>query len=765
VYGVLLRPLPYPEASRLVTVWENNRSLGLDQEQVSAATFVDWRERTRTMEAIAAFRYRGVTLNRDGEPVRVGSVEVSADLFRVLGVSPILGRTFAPEDERPGHEHQVLLSHAAWERRFGADSLLVGSTLRLDGEPYTVVGVMPEGFVFPVADATTEMWSPLTLSLADLPSRPHRMYNAIGRLAGGVPLERAREEMNAIATEIGQENPESNAGWGVTLVPAREQVVGPMRSTLWLLFGAVLLVLLIGCVNIANLLLARSTRLTRDFAVRAAFGASGPALMRRSLAESIWLAGGGGMAGLLVAWWGISVLRSVLPDAVPRSMGIRLDPVVVVFALGISVLAGVLFGLAPALRAMRPNLNAVLQDAGRGSGYGRRTRWVTNGFVVAEVALALVLSIGAALLARSFIALTDVDPGFRQTGVVSVALQLPASRYGGSDRPRQFFERLLPQIRNRPEVQRVGAVSALPLSPVGVDFEINFSLDGLDAASPSERPRADYRAVMPGYFAAMGIPLLEGRTVDDFDLAERHRVALINETLRRRYFSDRPPLGAVLRRMPMLGDLEIVGVVGDVRHHGFSTGSRPEVFVPFSQLPLSEMHLVLATDEAPGAIARVVAREVRALDAELPLRSVTPIEDLVSASIAQPRFNMVLMLGLAVCALVIAAVGIYGVVAYAVAQRTAEIGVRMALGASDRDTLRLIVGQVLRVVLLGVAAGVLGAGMFSRFLGAMLFGVGATDGVTYVAMSLILILVALAAAVIPARRAMQVDPVEALRQT
>ena len=583
--GVLLRPLQYGRPGELVVLWESNRQLGQPQEEVSGATYLDWRARSKSFSNIGAYRYRGFTLTGAGSATgaaeRVASVDVSPALFTVLGISAQLGRTFSPEEERPGHERLAVLSHGAWQRRFGSDRGAVGRTMLLDGLPYEIVGVMPASFQFPPGDPAVEVWSPLTFDLTALASRPHRMYATMGRLASGVTIDRARAEMDGIAREIARDQPASNAGWGVSLVPAHEQVVGNIGPTLWVLFGAVVLVLLIACANITNLLLARSARAGRDFAVRAAFGASRLALVRRSLVESGVLAVSGGAFGLTLAWLGIRALRPLVPPSIPRADNIGLDLSVVGFSVLMTLGAGLLFGAVPAWRAMKPNLLDVLQEGGRSNTGSRRSRWLSDAMVISEVAVALVLVIGAGLLLRSFVRLTSVDPGFRTTNVLAMHIVLPDVRYRGAAPKKQFFDDFLERLRAVPSFERVSAVSALPMSPLGVLFELNFTIDGLEATSPSERPRAHYRGVMPGYFEAMAIPLRQGRTFDRFDGREdSRRVAIVNETLAKRYFGDDSPIDRQLK-MPMAGDLTIVGVVADIRHDGLQAAAAPEVFVPY----------------------------------------------------------------------------------------------------------------------------------------------------------------------------------------
>lgn len=763
LHGVLLRPLAYAEPGRLVGLWESNPAQGLDRSEVSAATYIDWRERTRAFERIGIFRHRGFTLTGEDQAERIASVDVSPALLQLLGVAPVVGQLFSDDDERPGQERQVILSYATWQRRFGGSPGVVGRTLELDDATYTVVGVMPRDFRLPATDPDVELWAPLTLDLRALASRPHRMYEAIGRLAPGVSLEQARQDMASVAAGIARENQDTQAGWGVTLVPAHEQVVGNIGETLWVLFGAVVLVLVIACANIANILLARSARASRDFAVRAAFGAGSWVLVRRSLAESAVLTLTGGAAGLLVAWWGIRALRPLIPANVPRAEGIGLDLQVLAFTAVVTILSGVIFGLAPAWRAMRPNVMDVLQEGSRGSTPSRAARRLSDLMVVAEVALALMLLVSAGLLIRSFVRLTAIDPGYRTSGIVATHVVLPRARYQPPAAKRQFIGELVERVGRLPGVTRASAVSVLPMSAVGVEFDLPFTIDGLEATNPSERPRAAYRAVMPGYFQTMGIQLRRGRVFDAFDGRENGpKVTIVNESVVRRYFGDVDPIGRLVR-MPMAGDLQIVGVVADIRHDGLAASAEAEVFVPYFQFPLSEMQIVVATDLDAGTVARGVKAEMAGLDPRLPIAKVSSIEDLVSASIAQRRFNMTLLAGLALCAALLAAVGVYGVVTYSVTRRTPEIGVRMALGADSGRTFRLVVFGAMRVVLVGIVLGLAGAIAAGRSLQNLLFGVTPFDAVTFVASGLAIAAIGACAATVPALRAARIDPVTALR--
>lgn len=761
--GVVLRPLPYERADQLVMVWETNPAQGLSQEPTSAATFVDWRERATSFAGLGAYSYRGFTFVDGDVPVRIASVVVTPSLFEVLRTEPALGRVFAPDEERPGNERLVLLSDRSWRNRFGGDPEIVGRSIPLDDEPYLVVGVMPPGFTFPVGDREVEMWSPLTLSLDDLPTRPHRSYSTIGRIADSATLESARAEMESIASAIAAAYPDSNQGWSVSLVPAEEQLVGDTATTVWILFGAVSLVLLIGCVNVANLLLVRSGTRSRQAAVHAAFGAGPRALVERAVLEGLVLGLAGGLIGLGVAWGSTAVLRSILPSGFPRLDEITVDLRVVGFTALVSCAAGVLFSLPPALRSLRPDLVSVLQDSSRGMSLGRASRRVSNALVSAEVALALVLSVGAGLLVRSYASLTTVDPGYRTSDVIAIAVELSPSRYPRGADQRAFFEELMGAVRLIPGVAGVGAVSYLPMSPIGTEFDMPFSVEGLETSSPSQRPTAEYRAIFPGYLDAMGIELVAGRGIDAIDGTDGHRVALVNETVVRRYFPDRDPIGQIVE-MPMAGNVEIIGVVADIRHDGLGVQANPEMFVPYVQLPLSAMHVVVHAPDDPEGVVSAVRGAIVSIDPLQPITRVNSISDLVSESVAPSRFNTALLTGLALCAVVLSLVGVFGVVSYTVAMRTREIGVRLSIGADPASATMLVLRQSLAVVLVGIVAGVVAAFGLVPAMEALLYEVDPLDPATFLLAPAALTIVSLIAAAIPAARAGRVDPAITLRR-
>lgn len=763
VNGVLLRPLGYHDDGAIVVPWSTS---GGDTRALSRLSPADYRDLRDTAEAfggqVALYRFIGSTLTGFDRPVRVGSMTVTTQLFAVLGARPAAGQFFVEEDGRPGGAKKVVITHASWTRTFGSDPALVGSTIELDSVPYLVVGVAEPGFQFPPGNDEVELYFPMTISDAVLLDRNHRMFDGVARLADGVTLEAARSELDALAAQLEREFPDSNAGWGLTANPLRQEVIGDVATTLWVLSGAVFLVLLVACANIANVLVARSTVASREFAVRAALGARPFDLVKRSLSESLVLGALGGAAGLLVAYLATPILRSVMPPSIPRVAAIGVDVSVLLFAAILSIGCGVLFGAVPALRSMRPDLAELLKTtsgaAGRSMG-GRRMREV---MVVVEVALAIVLLVGAGLMVRSFARLSEVDPGFRQESVVSVAVQLPGSRYGRAEW-RPFFEQLVDRVRDIPGVLGAGAVSDLPMSSVGLDFEMEFSVIGVEPLSASVRPNADFRLVVPGYFEAMDMRIVSGRGFDHLDAAGTQTVGIINETLAGRYFAGADPIGQRLG-MAMLGEVEIVGVVSDIRHQGLQAKYEAEVFLPYGKISTAEMHVVVHSGLDTAAVANAVGDVLADMDAELAPSQVVAIADLLWESVAQPRFNTALLAGLALCAALLAVVGVYGVVAYSVARRTGEIGVRMALGADAASTVRMIVRQALGIVAAGLVLGILGALGATRFVGQLLFDVQPTDPITYAVVLVGAVLIGTLAAWLPARRATRIDPVTALRE-
>jgi len=762
VNGVLLRPLGYGDDSRLVVLWATAGDGGSDLFRLSPADYRDLRDGADAFGGqVALYRSIGSTLTGRDRPAQVGSLTVTARVFRTLDVKPALGRFYDDADEDPGSGKKVVITHASWTRRFGADPSIVGSTIELNDVPYTVVAVTEPGFQFPPGDDETELYFPMGLTDDILLERDHRMFDAIARLAPGATLEGARAEIAALSAQLADEFPDTNEGWGMTARPLRSELLGDLAPMLWALGGAVFLVLLTACANIANVLVARSTAASREFAVRAALGARPRDLCMRSLAESLILGVVGGAGGILLAFWGAAFLRSVLPAAIPRVGAIGVDGSVLLVAALLSVGSTVLFGSLPALRSMAPDLHELLTPAGASgaaTGGGQRLREM---MVVVEVALAIVLLVGAGLMVRSFARLSQVDPGFRQDGVVSVGVQLPTSRYARSEY-RLFFEQFVERVGQLPGVKAAGAVSDLPMSNVGLDLELEFTVLGLDAALPTARPNAEFRLVVPGYFDAMGMELVRGRSFDQFDSSSDTLVGIVNETVVDRYFPDLDPIGRSVD-VTAIGEIEIIGVAANIRHGGLQSKYESEIFLPYGRLATLQMHVVAHSDLETAAVARAVGDVLADIDPQLAPSEVVAVSELLWESAAQPRFNTALLSALALCASILAIVGTYGIVSYSVAQRTSEIGVRMALGASAASTVAMIVRQALRIVLVGASLGVLGAIGATRFLTRLLFEVAPTDLVTYGVVVVAAVLVGALAAWLPARRATRIDPVSALR--
>jgi predicted permease len=740
-----------------MTLWESNPQLEIGQDQVSAGAYRDWAERASAFEALGAYGFETYVLGGSDVPVQLSGARISPSVFDVVGVRPVLGRAFLEEEATPGNDRVAILSSAFWTDRFAADPDVIGTALVLDDVPYTVVGVMPPRFEFPPDGDDIALWTPLTIDERLFEVRAMRVYNVVGRLEAGVTVERARSEMDAIAAGIAEAYPESNRGWGADVTPALEQVVGRYRTLVTVLAGAAGLVLLIGCVNVANLVLARASGAQKEFAIRAALGAGRWPLVRRSLAESLALVGLGGAVGVALAAFGVAGLRRVLPPDLPRVDDIVIDARVLAFAALASLASGILFGLPPALRAMRPRLAQVLQDSGRGAGGGRAARRLLDGMVAGQVALALVLLLNAGVMLRSFARLLSVEPGFRTENILVAALSLPNGDFPDREGQIQFWTRLVDAVSALPGVEGAGAVSALPMSPLGNDFDLPIRIEGRESPTMAEQPRAGYRAVVPGYFEALDIELVRGRVFDRFDREQGRPVMLLNESAERLLFPGEDPIGKILG-VPMAGTIEIVGVVADVLHDGLAAPAAPEVFVAFENFPVRDMHLVVHSTGDAAELAPAIRAEVAALAPTLPITRITTMEALLSDSLAQPRFNMALLLGFALCALLLAAVGIYGVISYSVARRSGEIGLRMALGSDGPRTFRLVVGQTLGFVLVGAALGVLGSYFTSRLVRGLLYDVSPLDGTTLAVVTLVLVVTAAVAASIPARRATRIDP-------
>jgi putative ABC transport system permease protein len=761
VNAVMLRPLPYKEPERLVRVWQTSTKNPQDRNHASALNFRDWRDQNQSFDSTAAYLNRtAYNLTGAGEPERVSGSPVSASLFPMLGVEPALGRGFLEEEDHKDGNKVVILSHNLWQSRFGGDPDVLGNTLMLDNQNFMIIGVMPPDFRYPSAD--TALWVPIAIDFKDW-GRGNFFLDVIARLKPEVTLEQAQADMDAIALRLENDYPSTNTDSRIAIVPMHEQVVSKTRPLLVVLLGAVAFVLLVACANVANLLLARAAGRRKEIAIRVALGATRMRLVRQLLSESLLLSVAGGLLGLLVALWGNRALIALTPDAFPRVEEIGIDGRVLAFTLALSLITGIVFGLIPALQASRPNLNETLKEGGRNSttseGFMRR------GLVVVEVALALILLIGAGLMIRSFARLSEVDPGFSTEKILTAEIALPRSKYPGSTVQATFFQKLIDRVAVLPGVQATGAATALPLTRFN-NWRL-FYIDGRPHASARDYTGAGYRAISANYFKAMGIPVLKGRELSESDHEKSERVVIINNSFAQRFFADEDPIG---KRMKMGTEPEspgpwmtVIGIVGDVKHTEIDEDAKPEIYLPYLQAPQSVMTMAIRTTGNPELFAEILRREVQAIDQDQPLAKVATIDQLIDRSMARRRFNMLLLGTFAAVALLLASLGIYGVMSYTVTQNTREIGIRMALGAQSNNVLRLVIGQGMALAVIGVAIGIAGSFGLTRLMESLLFGVAATDMVTFIAIPAILSIVALLACYLPARRATKVDPMISLR--
>ena len=793
VNAALLKPLPFPNPDNLYLVWAHRPASGIPQLPVSLPNFIDIRDRARSFESMAVwtsfaesrFSVTGGCAAADCEPEKVQYAVVSSNLFGILGTRPQLGRAFDASDDQRATAHGVIISRKLWDRRFGARRTLTGATITLDGTKLDIVGVLPPAFRFVNAPRDPDVWLPLGLDpFRDrIYARGANALGVIGRLKPGVTAEAAQGELTAIADQLETEQPSFNRGVTLKLVSLRDQATAGVRDGLLILLGAVTLLLLIGCANVANLLLARATSRHQEIAIRAALGASRRQLVVQMLCESVILAVLGGAVGLLVAAWLVD-LPAAVPLAAPsvfvpystQASDVSIDGVVLAFTLGVSVLTGILFGIVPALRASRPSLYSALSSRTPGAGDPARVR-TRQMLVVAEVALALTLLIGAGLLLRSFANLRSVDPGFRPDNVLTVDLNLPRSRYGAANRQAQFFDALLERASALPAVSAAGGVEQLPLS--GPQQSSDFRILGATPPQPGDEPDAAYVSATPGYFSALQLKLLRGRLLSTTDRAESPRVAVINEAMAKRFWPNEDPIGKRValsveslrfdrpNAPPRLdfegGAREIVGVVADVRASAIADPAMPGMYLPFAQRPVTDLTITVRTNGDPTRLVAPMRTAVRALDPDQPVSGIATMSDIVAASVQQPRDRTTLIAIFAGVALLLAALGVYGVMAYGVNERTREIGVRVALGAASGDVVGLIVRGALGMTSIGVALGLVGGFLASRLLGSLLFGVTATDLPTFAVAAIVIMGVAAVASWLPARRAARVDPVVALR--
>jgi putative ABC transport system permease protein len=765
VKAVLLSPLPYPEPERLVWVREINPGSDILDEPASMPNYNDWRTQSQSFEGLAAFGYAGGTITEgDREPERVSGMSTSANFFDVVGVRPALGRGFLPEEEAAGKNRVVVISHALWQRRFNSDPSVLGRQITITGNVHTVVGVAPKDFKTPVpGPKAPDLWFPIAFRF-DESIRRSDFLNVFGRLKPGASVEQGRAELEALAARLAAEHPATNAGWSVKVEPLHERVVGNVRQALWVLMGMVGLLLLIACANVANLLLARAAARRQEIAVRTALGAGRWRVVRQLLTESVILALMGGALGLVLAAWGVELLVALSPGNLPRLEEVGLDARVLAFTLGVSALTGVVFGILPALSASKADVAVSLKEGGsRGSTAGRGARRLRSSLVVAEIAITAVLLAGAGLMVRSFAAVQSVDPGLRADRVLTFDFALPMTAYKEAPQRAAFYEQLTARAAAIPGVEHAAIVDALPMT--GNTNVLAFVVEGRPPLPPEKVQDAEMFSVAPGYFDVMGIPLLRGEPLTERHRADVPTVVVINETMARRYFPGEDPVGKRLN----LGDPEktpwwtVVGVVRDARTDGLDKEPYPQMYVPAAQYPQRAGTFVARTKGDPASVVPALRREVASMDKDIPLYNLRTMEQVLSDSLSRRRFQMVLVAAFAGVGLLLAAVGIYGVISYSVTQRSHEIGVRMALGARVGDILKLVVGQGLWLALAGVGLGLLGAFALTRVLTSLLYGVSATDPLTFAAVASGLLGVALLACLLPARRATKVDPMVALR--
>lgn len=775
VNAVLLRPLTYKDPDRLVSLWENVPAHG--RWRASPANFHDWKKQNTLFEDMAAYGGASMTLTGQGEPEQVSGTRVSSGYFAVVGVEPMLGRFFAPEEYEPGRGRVVILGHAFWQRRYAGDQNVLNRTITLDGTNYTVVGVMPPG-LYPARPTTTgqiefdeqqqKYWLPMSFTAEWAAVRSAHVLGVVGRLKPGVTMEQAAAEMNAIGARLEQEYA-ANKGEGIIVNPFMNEMVGNVRTGLLTLFGAVGLVLLIACANIAGLLLAQHAARSKEIALRAALGASRARLVRQFFLEGLLLSLLGTVAGIGLATLGLSLLMKLVTQNIPRLNHVGLDWRVLGFTLLLAIGTCFVFGLIPAWHASKPNLNKTLEQSGRTSGPGGRRLRFRQALVVFQVSMAVMLVVGAGLLIKSFWRLQRVDPGFRPERVLSLSLTLPAAKYDKPEQINQFFNQLNDVVAHVPGVQSAAIAYDHPLQTNWID---SFAIEGRVAPAEGRSLSANFNPIGPDYFVTVGAPMLKGRQFTVQDDQDHPGVVIVNEAFVRHYFPNEEPLGRRLKLGPAriwknqrLTSFEIIGVVRDVKSAGLHAASEPTYYVPATQAPLQDMTLLVRTATDPASIVPALRQAVWSIDPNQPISNVSTMEKIVADSIAQPRLNMALMALFGALALVLAAVGIYGLLSYAVTQRTQEMGIRMALGAQAGDVLALVLKQGMALAIIGQVIGLAGAFALTRLIRGLLFGVTPTDGTIFVAVAGVLTTIALLACYLPARRATKVNPLEALRNS
>jgi putative ABC transport system permease protein len=758
VNSVLLQPLRFQKPEQLIVVRERNLKAGFPQFSLSPGNYVDFRDHNHAFSAIAAFGRQGLNLSGTAEPERLQGARVTANFFDVLGRAPALGRAFTAEESQVGTNHVIVVSFGFWQRHFAGRPDAIGKTLKLNDELYTVVGVMPSDFDFP---ARAQIWTPLAMDLQNWQQRGGHYLGGIGRLKDGSSLTAAQADLNTIAALAEQHFPNSNSGWDTTLISLQESMVGRIRPAMVTLATAVGFVLLIACVNLANLLLSRSSARRREFGIRSSLGAGRGRLIRQLLTESVLLASLGAVAGLALAWSGTRLLVNLSPTILPRAGEITIDGRVLGFTALIAVLTGVLFGLAPSIALSKTDLASALREGGRGNALGFRRNRLRSTLVVGEVALALILLSGAGLLMRSFYQLQSMDPGFDSHNVLTFRTNLPGSKYKTDEQQAAFYAHALEQIRALPGVSVAGASQIFPLA--GDDYILSFVQVGKPPVAVGNQPSAAYYVATPGYFSALHIPLKRGRDFNERDNASAPPVAIISEGMAHQFYPNEDPIGQRVQMGNGSKPAEIVGIAGDVRDQTLEAKGRATVYEPAAQVPFGSMYFAVRTKNEPETLISGIRETIRSLDAELPVDAIGTVDALVSTSLSQRRFAMLLMAIFASLALVLAMVGIYGVISYAVTQATQEIGIRMALGAQRASVLRMVMGYAGVLVTAGLVIGIAASLGVGRLIASQLFEVKPTDPLTLGAVAFTLLATGLLSCAIPAFRATQVDPLVALR--
>ena len=762
VYALLLKPLPFHDLDRVVTVWDSYPSKGVVRNEVSMANYLDWKAQNQSFEQLALYSWWSTNLTGLESPERIQGMTVTANFFDALGVKPIMGRNFTNEENEPGKDNVVVITHNLWQRRFGGEPNIVGKTITLDSVASTIIGVLPEQFAYP---ANAELYAPIKVSAKLAANRQFNSYYVVGRLKPGVAIPSAQADVDNITARLEQQYPQTNTGSRATVFAIVADTVRKYETGLWIGMAAVAFVLLIACANVANLMLARASGRQREIALRAALGASRWRIIRQLLVESSMIALVGGALGVLVAVWGIDALRAANPgDAAKFAPGwhqLGINPTVLIFTIALSLLSGLLFGLAPALQVSKPNLNSALKEGGRQS--SGHSHWLRSSLVVAEVALSLVLLVGAGLFFRSFVTLFKTDPGFNPENVLTMGLILPASKYKDEPQRVAFYNDLVQRVKATPGVQSAAAVNFLPLG--GSNASDTFLVEGMPEPAPGNENIGRYRVCTPDYFTTMQIPIVKGRAFTDQDKNGALPVVIVNETLARKHWPGQDAIGKRIRLQAPLDVapwMEVVGVIKDVKHE-LTLEVTPEYYMPYEQDVWRGMVVVARTSVDPASVAGSIRDKVWAIDKDQPVFDVRTMQEVRSLSVGLQQFNSVMIGVFATVALVLASIGIYGVMAFAVSQRTREIGIRMALGARKADVLKLVVANGMKLAFIGLAIGLVASWVLTRFISSLLYGVRPTDPLTFSVVSLCLLAAAFLACYLPARRATKVDPLEALR--